>query len=109
MTANQGIAQATVGTSSDGVAELTSDDLTPGQQSNLNRYVKKLPAAAQDTSITGLPDGGVQFETRVPGRVPGSYALYTKQVDADGATIGYTKTTVVPDGTIAHIKDKMLP
>ncbi|WP_225447010.1 hypothetical protein [Streptacidiphilus sp. PB12-B1b] len=71
--------------------------------------MKKLPAAAEDTVMTSLPGGAVQFETRVPGRVPGSYALYTNQVGADGTTIGYTKTTVVPDGSIAHIKDKLLP
>lgn len=45
----------------------------------------------------------------VPGRVPGSYAVYTKTVAEDGTTIGYTKTTVTPDGSIAHVKDKMVP
>jgi len=37
-------------------------------------------------------DGTVQFETKVPGRVPNSYALYTKVVDESGNTIKYTKT-----------------
>jgi hypothetical protein len=85
------------------------EDLSPSQQSNLNRYVKKLPSGAEEPSITQLDDGSVQFETKVPGRVPGSYALYTKTVGEDGTTIGYTKTTVTPDGSIAHIKDKLVP
>ncbi|HZM74530.1 MAG TPA: RICIN domain-containing protein [Candidatus Limnocylindrales bacterium] len=85
------------------------DDLTQDQLSNYNRYVKKLPAAAEGTVITRGANGAVQFETKVPGRVPGSYALYTKTVGVDGTTIGYNKTTVVPDGSVAHVKDKFNP
>lgn len=76
---------------------------------NLTRYRKKLPAAAEEPRIDLLPGGTIRFESKVPGRVPGSYALYTKTVAADGATISYTKTTVIPDGSIAHVKDKMNP
>lgn len=86
---------------------LARDELSSEQLSNLTRYQKKLPAAAQDPVITRLPDGTVQFESKVPGRVPDSYALYTKVVDESGNTIKYTKTTVVPDGSVAHVKDKM--
>ncbi|WP_370078092.1 RHS repeat-associated core domain-containing protein [Streptacidiphilus sp. MAP12-16] len=85
------------------------DDLTSAQQSNYKRYIKKLPAAALDTEITSAGDGAVQFETRVPGRVPGSYALYAKIVNAAGDTTAYNKTTVVPDGSVAHVKDKFNP
>ena len=53
--------------------------------------------------------GMVTFSTRVPGRVPGSYASYVKTVDESGTTIGNVKTTVAPDGTIVHLKDKLLP
>ena len=85
---------------------ISIDDLTPEQRSNYNRYIKKLPSAAEETVITRGAGGAVQFETRVPGRVPNSYALYTKSVGPDGATFGYNKTTVVPDGSVAHVKDK---
>ena len=88
---------------------LSRGDLNPSQLSNLTRYTKKLPAGAQETVITRGADGAVQFSTTVPGRVPGSYATYDKVVDASGATIGYTKTTVLPDGTILHTKDKLSP
>lgn len=81
--------------------------LSGAQQANLARYRKKLPVAAGDTVIDRLPDGSVRFETRVPGRVPGSYALYIKIVGHDGTTLRYWKITVRPDGSIAHVKDKM--
>ncbi|GLY67957.1 putative T7SS-secreted protein [Amycolatopsis taiwanensis] len=86
---------------------ISREELTPSQESNLNRYQKKLPAAAEQPTITRLEDGSVRFVSKVPGRVPGSYAEYTKTVGPDGTTIGYTKTTHLPDGSIAHIKDKM--
>ena len=83
-------------------------DLTPEQLRNLSRYEKELPAGTESTLITRGANGAVQFEAKVPGRVPGSYANYTKTVDPSGKTIGYTKTTVVPDGSVAHVKDKMV-
>ncbi|MGI5215493.1 hypothetical protein [Plantactinospora sp. CA-290183] len=86
---------------------LGRDDLTSEQRSNLTRYEKKLPAAATHVVIRQRPDGTIQFEAMVSGRVPGSYALYTKTVDGAGRTIAYTKTTHTPDGSIAHTKDKM--
>lgn len=88
---------------------LSHTDLNPAQLSNFTRYTKKLPAGAEPSIITRGADGAVQLSTKVPGRVPGSYATYDKVVDASGTTIGYTKTTVAPDGTIVHIKDKLLP
>ena len=54
-------------------------------------------------------DGAIHVSTKVPGRVPASYALYDKVVAASGRTIAYTKTTVAPDGSIIHIKDKLVP
>ena len=42
-----------------------------------------------------------------PGRVPGSKAVYEKQIDAAGKTIQYTKTTYDTQGNIIHVKDKM--
>lgn len=87
--------------------QISRDELTPQQQANLKRYEKKLPSVAEPTSIVRLPDGSIEFESRVPGRVPGSFATYTKVLAEDGTTVGYTKTTTLPDGTIAHTKDKM--
>lgn len=85
---------------------LTPDDLSPEQRKNYNRYVRKLPAGAGSTVITRGANGAVVFNTDVPGRVPGSYATYAKTIDSGGVTIDYKKTTVTPDGSIAHVKDK---
>jgi hypothetical protein len=75
----------------------------------LSRYTKKLPAGAESTVITRGSDGTIHLSTKVPGRVPGSYAIYEKVVDASGRTIAYTKTTVAPDGSVLHIKHKLVP
>jgi hypothetical protein len=77
------------------------------QLQNLQRFTKRLPAGAEDATIKATSDGGVEFSAKVPGRVPGSYATYTKLVNGDGVTTGYFKTTIAPDGSTVHVKDKM--
>ncbi|MDR7253456.1 uncharacterized protein YukE [Nocardioides sp. BE266] len=77
------------------------------QARNLKRFEKKLPGGAEDTAVSRLPNGNTQFTSNVPGRVPGSYAEYTKVVDEAGNTVKYIKTTYGPDGKIIHIKDKL--
>jgi hypothetical protein len=42
-----------------------------------------------------------------PGKVPGSKAVYEKQIDVNGKTIQYTKTTYDPQDEIVHVKDKI--
>jgi hypothetical protein len=81
--------------------------LNPSQAGNLARFEQKLPAGAQDTAIYALPGGGRAFVADVPGRVPGSKAIYEKQVNLHGETMQYTKTTIAPDGNIVHVKDKI--
>ena len=43
----------------------------------------------------------------VPGKVPGSKAVYQKTVDVNGVTTSFTKTTFDPQGNIVHIKNKL--
>lgn len=83
------------------------DGLTTEQSANLARYKKKLPVGAQETTVAHGEGGTLQFSTNVPGRVPGSYAIYTKTIDAVGITTGYAKTTIAPDGEIVHTKVKL--
>jgi hypothetical protein len=73
---------------------------------NLKRFERKLPRGAEPTKTYDLPNGGKAFQAKDPGRVPGSYAVYEKQVDATGQTMSFTKTTYTPDGRIAHVKIK---
>jgi hypothetical protein len=53
------------------------------------------------------PNDGVAVRATSPGRVPGSSAVYEKQIDAAGNTVEYTKTTYDPAGNIVHVKDKL--
>jgi RHS repeat-associated protein len=78
----------------------------PAQQANLDRYTKKLPNGHGPVSLEDLPGGGKAFASEVPGRVPGSKAIYRKEIDAAGRTTGYTKTTIDPQGQIVHTKKK---
>ncbi|WP_202532054.1 MULTISPECIES: hypothetical protein [unclassified Streptomyces] len=82
------------------------DDLSPALRKSLTGFMKKSPGDAEIPQIVRLPEGGAEFYYKVPGRVPGSYAMYRKRVDAEGVTELAYKTTFLPDGRIAHIKFK---
>ncbi|MEA5471705.1 hypothetical protein [Spirulina sp. 06S082] len=77
------------------------------QKANLKRFNKNLPASAGETRIYDLPNDGKAFQADVPAtNIPGSFATYEKQIDIEGKTTYYTKTTYDPDGTIVHVKEK---
>lgn len=80
----------------------------PQQAANLKRFEKKIPSNSRDNvELHELPNGGVSAQATSPGRVPGSRAVYEKQIDIDGNTIQSTKTTYGPNGSIIHVKDKL--
>jgi hypothetical protein len=85
------------------------EGLNAKQAKNLKRFESKVPGDAENTVVSTLPDGATSFTSKVPGRVPGSYAEYTKVVDGAGDTVAYVKTTYGPDGSIIHLKDKLNP
>lgn len=81
--------------------------ITPEQQANLDRFTGKLPANARDSvTVQQLPNGGVAAQGTSPGQVPGSSAVYEKQIDANGQTMSVTKTVYDPAGNIVSVKDK---
>jgi RHS repeat-associated protein len=83
-------------------------ELTATQLKNVERFTQKLPANAKDSlSLKALPNEGVAAQATSPGRVPGSSAVYEKQIDSLGKTTQYTKTTYDPAGNIVHVKDKI--
>ncbi len=86
--------------------QLQRSSLNDAQASNFKRFEKKLPAVSEQATLHSV-NNGVAFKGEVPGRVPGSKAVYEKVVDADGNSLTYTKTTYTPDGSIVHIKDKI--
>lgn len=79
--------------------------LTTEQAANLARFAGKLPSGAGVVSVDALGDG-VMFTATVPGRVPGSYAVYQKIIDGLGRTTDYLKTTVDNLGNVVHTKIK---
>ena len=84
--------------------------ITPNtaQQTNLNLFTKKIPANSKGNVQThGLPNDGVAAQATSPGKVPGSKAVYEKQIDVTGKTTQYTKTTYDPQSNIVHVKDKI--
>ena len=89
-------------------AQLTPgvDGLNAEQFKNFKSFIKKSSAGAESLIIARLSDGIVDFSYKVPGRVPGSYAIYRKRVGPDGVTIRTDKFTVTPSGEYAHIKPK---
>lgn len=89
------------------VVKPQSSNLNNAQLKNLKRFEDKLPKGAlKPTQVNDLPDGAKEFSAEVPGRVPGSRAIYKKTVDASGTTTNYTKTTIDPAGKIVHVKIK---
>lgn len=81
--------------------------LNSKQLANFNRFQKRLPRQATSIRIYNLPSEGKAFQADVPAKnIIGSYAIYEKQIDAEGITLSYTKTTYAPDGTIIHVKQK---
>ncbi|MCV2886487.1 RHS repeat-associated core domain-containing protein [Aestuariibacter sp. AA17] len=71
-------------------------------------FKKSVPSNARDSVIgRSLPNGGVAVQAKSDGIVPGSSAVYEKQIGANGQTIQNTKTTYLPNGNIDTVKKKM--
>jgi len=87
----------------DGVRRIV---LSTEQLKNLKRFIKKIPANVKKITIKNLPKGEKSFRAESAGKVLGSKAIYEKQIDVNGNTISYTKTTYDPFGKVVHQKDK---
>ncbi|TXX59921.1 hypothetical protein FXF06_00645 [Vibrio cholerae] len=74
----------------------------------MKRFAKKIPSNSKNNvELHELPNGGIAVQATSPGQVPGSKAVYEKQIDVDGKTVQITKTTYDPQGNIVHVKDKV--
>lgn len=80
-------------------------NLSEAQIANVARFTSKLPSGNTGVAIDKLGDG-ILLTSAVPGRVPGSSAVYQKAIDAAGTTTGYWKTTFAPNGSVVHTKIK---
>jgi len=71
------------------------------------RFGKQFKKAGKIVSHA-LPNGGVALQAHVAARdIPGSKAVFEKQIGADGRTVLMTKTTYDSKGNIVHIRDLM--
>jgi hypothetical protein len=66
--------------------------LTEAKNKNLARFHKKFSRENRNVEVFQGDDGVATFKNEVPGRVPGSKAVYEKTVDAFGNTTSATKT-----------------
>jgi RHS repeat-associated protein len=81
--------------------------LTDGQAKNLARFEKKFSTDNRNIQVSNGKDGSITMKNEVPGKVPGSKAVYEKTVDSSGETTSATKTTYDPKGEVVHVKDKL--
>ena len=96
------------GKKADKIKEKLPPILNPAQEKNLKRFRDKIPANSKDNiKIHGLPNNGVAIQATSPGKVPGSSAVYEKQINDLGKTTQYTKTTYDNKGNIVYVKDKL--
>lgn len=101
-----GVAESVSGAPPGAMGSVPAPTLTPQQTTKLTRFKGKLPKGNTGTHVDQLGDD-VMFTAEVPGKVPGSKAVYQKLVRPSGETTSYFKTTVDPKGNVVHVKDKL--
>ncbi|HEX7076763.1 MAG TPA: RHS repeat-associated core domain-containing protein, partial [Hyphomicrobiaceae bacterium] len=76
---------------------------------SVTSFLKKNPVPTKTGAIDAkaLPSDGVAVQATKAGDVPGSKAVYEKQIDSAGTTVQSTKTTYDAEGNIVHVKDKL--
>ena len=57
-------------------------------------------------SVEQKSNGNIIIKMEKPGNVPGSKAIYYKEVSPSGNTTRVYKETYGPDGRLIHIKEK---
>lgn len=75
-------------------------------QSNWDRFLNHMSNKFKDFEVKHDGAGGYIFASVKPGNVPGSYAVYYKEVNAFGETTSAYKLTYDPNGNLIHRKDK---
>ena len=94
----------TAGTKSEA---LTSVQTQPKSiQLPLIRFFKGSSRADTDYSLIRMAHGGVLASYTKHGKVPGSKAVYFKEVNETGETGRVWKVTYSPDGAVVHTKVK---
>ena len=87
--------------------EKAGQSMTQAQAQNLERFIDKLPQNAENVRVKDFLNDGKVFQADSPAtNIPGSFARYEKQIDINGNTVFYTKTTYGPNSEIIHVAPK---
>lgn len=93
-----------VGTKADALKSIES--LPTEVQSSVKSFFKGGSNAYTDFTVEQAANGNYMVKMIKPGNVPGSKAVYYKEIGADGSTIKVYKYTFDPAGNLVHTKDK---
>lgn len=89
------------------LAALEKRDVLPKKiQSSYIKFVKDTTTSKYSDYKVTKNDAGYIYQSKKPGNVPGSYAIYYKEVDANGKTIKVYKDTYDNKGNFVHRKNK---
>ena len=81
---------------------------TTTSSENINKFFKnKTTNHYNGFYVLKKNDGSYLAVADNPGKVPGSHAVYVKEVSSNGDTTKVYKTTYDSKGEIAHTKDKL--
>ena len=75
-------------------------------QASVKRFYKGSSSLYSDFSVEALANGNYIVKMTKSGIVPGSKAVYYKEIDMDGNTIKVFKETYDPMGNLVHTKNK---
>lgn len=75
-------------------------------QSSYTKYVKDTTTNKYVEYKITKNENGYIYQSKKPGKVPGAYAIYYKEVDSNGKTIRVYKDTYDNKGNFVHRKNK---
>lgn len=81
-------------------------NLPSNVQSSTKSFFKGGSNAYTDFTVELMPNGNYMAKMTKPGNVPGSKAVYYKEISSDGTTLKVYKETYDPQGFLVHSKDK---
>ena len=82
------------------------DNLPVNIQDNIKRFFKGSSNSYTNFSVEFLENGNYMTTMTKPGNVPGSKAIYYKEIGSSGNTIKVFKNTFDPAGNLVHTKKK---
>ncbi len=81
-------------------------DLPSLIQKTVRDFFKGGSSKYNSFGVNQMSNGNTLIKMEKPGNVPGSRAVYYKEVDPYGKTIRVYKETYGPDGKLIHTKEK---